>query len=309
MADEQKSKSEVGAELQDFLSSGTEEQESESGNREDVKTEPKADTVDDSKPVATDKKVETETDVKVEKSAKTDVKVDSKVAKEEEEEKDDLVGLSDKELRSLVRGLRTRVDEVHGKLVTAGVAIKPEQKADTTVDTKTEQKIEKKVEAEVINFMKDVNMDEIIDSPEALNKLLVGVYNKAIEAAETRAVEKVLRSIPQLVVNYASRHATMADLVRDFYNTNQDLVPVKRTVATVANEVAAEHPDWEVKAVFDEAAARTRKLLGIQKREVIKPAERGNSPAFVRKGGSRRAAGADSSSMNDLQKEIAETLT
>ena len=164
MSDEQDKKDEVGAELGEFLDSGASDDESGTHDEKD-------DTKVEDKPTPTDKSVDTKVDTKVETKddGKVDTKVDTKVATKgtktvapEDELKDDLGGMSDKELRSLVRGLRTRVDEVHGKLVTAGVAIKPDQKVETTIDDKTEQKIEKKVEAEVINFMKDINMDEIM---------------------------------------------------------------------------------------------------------------------------------------------------
>lgn len=289
--DKEEVKDNVGDELLDFFGDGKDKGEVEEKPAETkIETKEKVETKPEEKPAEKVPPVKTEKVV-------------------EKEPEDDLSGMSDAELRSLVRGLRTRVDDVHGKLVSAGVQIKPDQKVETEVDRKTEKEIEKKVEAEVINFMKDFNMDELIDNPESLNKLLVVVYNKAIQDAETRTVEKVLRSIPQLVVNYASRHVSMSELVREFYDKNQDLTSVKRTVATVANEVASENPDWDVSKVFEEAATRTRRLLGIQKRDRVNPSEKGKDPAFVSKQARARRGQIDTSQMNDLQKEIAETLT
>ena len=231
-----------------------------------------------------------------------------------EEPQDDLIGFSDAELRGLVRGLRSTVDNAHGRLVARDTIPAP----DTTTTTTGQLEIKPvgvvpgatpPTEKEVVttlNFLKDINMDDVVDNADALNRVLVAVYNKATTDAESRAVEKVLRSIPQLVVNYASRHATMAETVREFYGKNPDLAPVRRTVAAVANEVASEHPDWAVSLVFDEAATRSRKLLGLKASSVVSPAG-GVTPAFVKPGASGRRKATDTG-LTAVQKEIAELI-
>jgi len=88
-------------------------------------------------------------------------------------------------------------------------------------------------------------------------------------------------------------------MVKEFYGANEDLLGAKRTVAMYSNEVHSEHPDWEVKDVFNEAGARTRKALGLRA-SATKPKPKQN-PAFAKQRGARKGGGEEPT---DLQKDI-----
>jgi len=60
------------------------------------------------------------------------------------------------------------------------------------------------------------------------------------------------------------------------------LVPVKRTVAAVANELHAQNPDWTIEQVFKEAAPKTREILGMKVKKAKSAEEKvDENPAFV----------------------------
>ena len=77
----------------------------------------------------------------------------------------------------------------------------------------------------------------------------------------------------------------------------------RRTVGVFTNEVAAEHPDWETKDVFNEAGDRTRKALGL--RERAKTSER-RKPGFTRTRGARK--GGEIDKRTGLAKDIDELI-
>jgi hypothetical protein len=165
--------------------------------------------------------------------------------------------------------------------------------------------------------MKDKQLDDILDSPEKFNQLLVEVYNMGVERARDASVQKVLTSIPQLVTQYVGRHAAMQGMVNDFYAKNPDLAGVKKTVAAVANEVAAENPGQKVDWVFSETAKRTRKVLGMKEtagvpakpataKPVAPTAPTGPKPAFAQQSARK---GTPSSGLKGLEKEVNELIS
>ena len=156
---------------------------------------------------------------------------------------------------------------------------------------------------EPVDFIKGRTLEELVDKPEGLNALL----NEVISQAGTRnvdvVVEKILRAIPTLVAGQIVQQNTINELVKEFYAANEDLLPAKRTMAVLTNEVHAEHPDWGVKEVFNEAGTRTRKALGLRER-AVKPVKR--SPAFAKQRGARRGGGEE---VTGTQKDIDDLIT
>lgn len=107
--------------------------------------------------------------------------------------------------------------------------------------------------------------EALLSSPEVfeagMSKIFQGMMNHAINVAK----ENVLRELPQTINHNVKNAVAVSRAVDAFYTDNQDLTGVKRTVASVANEVYAEHPDWDFMKVMIEAGERSRKLLGIHK--------------------------------------------
>ena len=148
-----------------------------------------------------------------------------------------------------------------------------------------------------VDFLGDDTIDVLIDEEGKFNKVLNSVYQTAVQEAEKKVFEKVLTSIPDIIVGHLNRQTTIQQVVKTFYGSNKDLEPVKRTVAAVANDVHSENPDWEITEVLKEAANRTRQMLGIKKGS-SKPNE--DSPAFAKSGGAK----SPKKTVTTLQNEI-----
>jgi len=158
------------------------------------------------------------------------------------------------------------------------------------------------------------DIERIVESPEEFNKVLNQVYMKAIEQSIPLAQERSLLAVPQVVVAQLQCYNTMKGLVDDFYNENADLKIVQRSVGMIANEVHSEHTDWTTKQVFDEAAVRTRKALGLPEpppkpagdpgRQVVAPTGAPVAdPAFANPTGSRQR-GPAGQKLTGMAKEI-----
>jgi len=172
------------------------------------------------------------------------------------------------------------------------------------------------IKVDEINFLEgrsQEDIERIVENPAELNKVLNQVYMKAIERSIPLAQERSLLAIPQVVVAQLQRYNTMKGLVDDFYKENSDLKIVQRSVGMIANEVHSEHTDWTTKQVFDEAAVRTRKALGLAEpppkpagdpsRTVVTPVGTPPDPAFANPTGSRQR-GPAGAKLTGMAKEI-----
>ena len=187
--------------------------------------------------------------------------------------------------------LMERLERITGeRLDTAAVPAAPEQTA---------------LVPSVRNFLEGfADLDEVFSSPENFNKLLLTVYNNALEEASKLTVERIYSGLPQIMSQYVTQHISMNRLVDDFYTANADLVPVKRTVTALANEISAEHPEYTTQQVFDETAKRTREVLKLQ--QVTPPPVRGAKPAFVPPKGSRSRTPAPV--LSDIERGVMELI-
>ena len=173
------------------------------------------------------------------------------------------------------------------------------------------------IKIDEINFLEGRSQEEverIVESPAELNKVLNQVYLKAIERSIPLAQERSLLSIPQVVTAHIQRYNKLKGLVDDFYNENEDLKIVQKSVGMMANEVHSEHTDWTTKQVFDEAAVRTRKALGLPEPPPKPPGTPGApivpgaggpvlDPAFAGPRGSRQR-GPAGAKLSGIAKEI-----
>jgi hypothetical protein len=121
------------------------------------------------------------------------------------------------------------------------------------------------VTADSHDFLAGLDIDEVLSSAESLNKLLNVVYSRALEQGTRLATENVLRSTPQAISQFVTQHMTMREMVDDFYKNNPALAAVKRTVASVANEIALEKPELKLEELFKEAGEKVHKMLGLKK--------------------------------------------
>jgi hypothetical protein len=156
----------------------------------------------------------------------------------------------------------------------------------------------------VPNFLGEITVDELLEDPAKLNLVLARVAQAAQDQAVNLASQQTLRSIPELVIGYITRHTAMNRLVDEFYKENTDLASVKQTVAAVANTVHSENPDWTLEKVFGETADRTRKLLGLRKQAQAQVKPQTKKPAFAKNRGARR----EDPQIGGIQKEINDLL-
>ena len=174
-------------------------------------------------------------------------------------------------------------------------------------DLKVADKVD---EPEAMEFIKAEQLEELLENPAKFNEVLNKVSAQAVERGEKQTVEKILRSIPQIVATQVSNRIAVTRMVDKFYDDNKDLSHVKKTVGAVANEVHAENSDWAVEKVFKEAAVRTRKLLGLEEaafKKDDKKKDKEPNPAFV-KSGARRERGGAQIEETGIAKEVSDLL-
>ena len=158
---------------------------------------------------------------------------------------------------------------------------------------------------EVMDFLENTSIDDLLEDPTKFNAVLNQVSQQAESRAEKRAVQQVLRSVPELVMGYITRHSAMNRMVDDFYMENSDLANVKQTVAAVANDIHAKNPQLGVEEVFKQSAEHTRKLLGLKKQAQTAVRRKPTKPAFAKAGGARQKAPA----VDPIQREINDLLS
>lgn len=168
----------------------------------------------------------------------------------------------------------------------------------------------------VLSFIKNEEMfDETMKSADNMNALLTMVVQTAVEGIQ--------RSIPTLVSNMVNHQVSLRTAVNEFYKEHQDLVPHRSFVGFVANEITAQHPDWDMERVLRETNTEARKRLllkgvaggkvaelnqSIQNAQQGRPTQRQQAgPAFVPGGGGRRGPGGDQK-VDALSKEIADLI-
>lgn len=152
------------------------------------------------------------------------------------------------------------------------------------------------------DLLMGMKFDDIIESQESFQSFLKQFMTKTVEITR----ENVLKDLPKTVNSLTHQQIEARKTVDTFYGEHPQLATVKPYVAQVVSTVAAEHADWELPRVLEEAAERTYKALGL-KRQVEK-AER-KKPAFAptQTGGGPRGRSSDPS-LSKLEQEIAELL-
>lgn len=138
----------------------------------------------------------------------------------------------------------------------ASKTMEPAQKKSLTPE---EQKVQKeKAAKQVLTFLKDdETFDEVMKSSVNFNALLTSVVNTA--------VAKTVQLIPQISNQYIDTQMTTRLAVRDFYMDNPDLLPHKKYVGFVSNELFAKNPDWDLEKNFQETEKEVRTRLKVQR--------------------------------------------
>lgn len=169
-------------------------------------------------------------------------------------------------LRKENESLRARLNEL------SGTREKPKISVPKTTAPTTETPIE------AINFLKDLDLDEVTRSPEEFNKLLNVVYSKGLNTFEKTSVEKLLRSLPDIVRTNILTINSLRESSEEFYKDNEDLLPFRKVVALTFEEIASENPDKKYVELFEDVAKESRKKLELYNKATKKVDDKGRHP-------------------------------
>lgn len=150
---------------------------------------------------------------------------------------------------------RKELEELRALLseVAAG-HVQPKPKELTPEEKKAEEERQRAEQNRVLPFLKDdATFDEVMKSSTNFNALLTAVVNTA--------VERTLRIAPQAVTAMIDQRLTLQTAAKEFYEANNDLLPHRRYVGFVTNEVTSAHPDWDLQKVLEETEKEVRVRL------------------------------------------------
>ena len=153
---------------------------------------------------------------------------------------------------------------------------------------------------------KDVDLDDVLESKEKF----LDFFSKAAGMIYQQGQQDFMAQIPTTVTQSVQRTMSLQQTVDQFYQSNPELTPVKGYVASVAQGVAAEHPDWEVGQLLEEASKRAKAALKIPSASstpaAVAPTAPGKKPALP---GGTRGAKAPQKQSSSEQDEILDLIS
>ncbi len=159
------------------------------------------------------------------------------------------------------------------------------------------------------DFIGEQDLDELIHDKEAFNKLLNTIYIKGVNDSKKIATEGVLNSIPDIVKHNLTLLTTLKEASDKFYAENKELVPYKKVVAAVFEEIASKNPDKKYNELMNLVAPEARKRLNLQKQAVKEDKESegkdGKPPRLHGARGNQRQA-PSKQNISSLENEISE---
>ena len=261
----------------------------------------KKDDKEDSKDDVGDDDKDKDKDDKVDDKDKDDKKADDEDAA--------LTQLADqnKALLEQIEALSGQVfaTDTQDKKPEGGSTDKTEDKKDDKADDKADDGKPK-----IVQFVDQNTFEEATSSAEGLNALLTTVVNTAAQEGERRGYERAIRETPALVEKLTEKTVSVREAVHDFLTENPDLVPVRKFVGLMTNELRAKNPDWPVEKLFNEAGKVVREKLKLSKvaKEINDDKGSDGKPAFSTRGAGGGGKGREdtNSKLTPLQKEIGE---
>lgn len=179
----------------------------------------------------------------------------------------------------IIIGLRSKIDEM--SVLTPAAPVAPESPKPVAPVTQPTPPVIPQEQPTEVDFVGNASLDDLLDTKDGLNKLLNMVANEAAKRSSglaDHAYERYLTNMPTVITRYIANMATMKRVADEFYTTNSDLSSYKRVVASMANHLSAEHPDWDQKKVLEETAIQARRSLGLIANASAKTLD---NPAFV----------------------------
>jgi len=264
--------------------------------------------------LASDNKDETSEDEDKEEQEKIDDaedeenKEENKEENEEEENEADLTIENkknetdeDKQLADVEAKEKAALDKINADR-------EAKEKADEKVRIKAEEEEKKKngpLKLEDQDFIGDQDIEDIIRDKDTFNKLLNSVYTKRVNDSKKISTEDILSSIPDIVKHNLNLLTLLKETSDKFYNDNKDLVPFKRVVAAVFEDIVAQNPDKKYTELMNLVAPEARKRLDLHKQVMRKEK---NEKGGEKKGGGPRLPEAKSNLKHSLQKTNSTSL-
>jgi hypothetical protein len=198
---------------------------------------------------------------------------------------------------SIIEDLRRQIEELHGTVLDLK-SHKPEGKASEKTDVsdaKSPDNDGKSFTMEAVDFLADYDIDDVGGDPKVFNEVL----NKAVTHAVAQAIAQVnqtltgvqqtVRTLPTELMQKTKQEILLDRKIDAFYQANEDLANVRRTVGAVAAEIADKDPNLSVDDLFEKAAKKTRELLKLPVPKKSKSSKgEFDDPAFVAKTSGRR---------------------
>jgi len=153
-----------------------------------------------------------------------------------------------------------------------------------------------------IDFVGDVDMEDLTSDSKVFNKILNEVYKKGVEQGKGLK-ENVLNSIPNVIKHSISQQMVMQKAAESFYENNPDLgTPDRRRIVGMkAEQIIAEHPEYDLEKLFAETEKSVRELLNLKKGAITN--NKGNKPSFGKKTKGKTKP-KPKEKLSELQKEI-----
>lgn len=188
----------------------------------------------------------------------------------------------------VVGTLRSQIEELQGMVAELKKAPAQETSGDGEQQEPKQMTLK---DGEVLDFVGEADLDELLSDKNKFNEFLSGFANQI----RNNTTEQVYRNMPQMVQTQVQSQQQLKTYVDEFYKSNEDLLPVRKTVGAVANEISAEHPEYDLDTLFTETEAKVRKMMGLKKEALEnKPQSsesRSQSPALPQRGARRSGGG------------------
>ena len=255
---------------------------------------------DDNEEEKSEEKKEEEEEEEKSEEKKEEEKPEEKSEEGDEEKEEDEGDDKDK----IIENLRNRLNEK--------VDVKTPDKKEETPPDKKEEKKEDPLKFEDQDFIGDLDLDDLTRDKTAFNKILNAVYSKGVNDSKRIATEGVLNSIPDIVKHNLTLLTNLKEMSDNFYNENKDLVPFKRVVAAVFEEVAAQNPDKNYSDLMILVGPEARKRLELHKQAIKEEkgngdeGEDGKIPRLHGVKGGLHRAPSNKPNTSALEKEISE---
>ena len=234
-----------------------------------------------------DKKEQEKIDAEDEKKEE-DNEIDLTIKNKENETDEDkqLADIEDKEKAALSK-------------INADREVKEKAEEKERLRLEKEKKKNEPLKLEDQDFIGDQDIEDIIHDKDTFNKLLNSVYTKGVNDSKKISTEDILSSIPDIVKHNLNLLTLLKETSDKFYNDNKDLVPFKRVVAAVFEDIVAQNPDKKYTELMNLVAPEARKRLDLHKQVMRKEK---NEKGGEKKGGGPRLPEAKSNLKHSLQK-------